>query len=134
MIPLLEARAPGFKERISRLSILVQDEEKFWDAFVDKIESKLAAKQGRGRLLDFKKLLSYPPAVQRRFLRRMVGDDVLTFKGVEGVRQWMSSPPTGGRVWQLRKGWMAERLSKSKGSPSAALFWIGKSMGKKRIQ
>lgn len=127
LLPLLEARAPGFKKRLSNLAAILRDEELYWDQKIEKLKGRLLKPFQGGWLLDFEALLRYSAAVQRRFLRTLMGGNVLTFEGVEGLRRWMQSPPTGGRVWQLRKGWMAERLSKSKGSPSATLFWLGQS-------
>ncbi len=127
VIPLLESRAPGVKERLAQTAEMIRDEESFWESEMARLETRLLRKSGAGQLLDFEGLLRYSRSVQRRFLRRIAGKDLLTFSGVERLRFWMGSPPTSGRVFQLRKGWIAERLSKSKGSPSAKHFWIGPS-------
>ncbi len=131
LVPLMQRRSPGFKDRLTRMSGIVRDEQAFWLWYLDGILKKIARRRGPGHLLDLRGLLSYPPAVQRRVLRSLVGGNVLTFDGVEGLRRWMTQPPSSGRVWQLRKGWIAERLSKSQGSPTAALFWIGQASQKK---
>src|SRR5258706_5013462 len=124
IVPRLESRAPGFQKRLFNLSLLMRDELDFWEGNLNEIEKEILKPASPGHFLDFHRLLRYPSAVQRRFLRRVVGRDLLTFEGVENLRQWMMSPPTAGRFWQMRKGWVAERLSKSKGSPSAKIFWF----------
>lgn len=131
VIPKLEKKAPGFKTRVARLAMLIRDEKQYWNEEIEFLEGQLLKEYRGGRLLDLGGLLSYPPAVQRRFLRRSVGRDFLTFNTVERLRHWMQSPPTSGRLFQLKKGWIAERLSKSKGSPSARLFWFKTTPAKK---
>jgi tRNA(Ile)-lysidine synthase len=133
IFPQLEKRAPGFQLRLENLSNLWRDEELYWEKEMAALKRKLVRSVPRGRLLDFKGVLRYSPAVQRRLLRSIVGEDVMTFEGVEGLRRWMTAPPTSGRRWMLKQGWIAERLSKSKGSPSASLFLLGQfPLGQKR--
>jgi len=124
LFPRIEARAPGFKTRLVQLGKIFREEASYWEKKLEGVEVKVMRRHRAGQLLDFEKLLRYPAAVQRRFLRRAVGKDLLSFDGVEGFRRWMQSPPSSGRTWQLKQGWVAERLSKSKGSPSAKLFWL----------
>ncbi|MCG3205249.1 MAG: tRNA(Ile)-lysidine synthase [Elusimicrobia bacterium] len=123
LIPKIEKKSPGFKKRIFQLSEMVYDEKLEWEKRMKGLDARLLKDQGpNGRLLDLKRLLRYSPAVQRRFLRRSLGRDLLTYEAVEQLREWMKSPPSGGRLWQLRKGWVVERLSKSKGSPTTSMF------------
>ena len=124
LLPSIEKKSAGFMRRIGRLATLALDEKRHWDAEMEALEAQLLKPHKKGRLLDLRGLLRYSPAIQRRFLRRSLGRDVLTFEAVERLREWMQSPPTGGRLWQLKKGWIVERLSKSKGSPSPQLFWF----------
>lgn len=127
LMPVLERRSPGFMARMGRLATLSLAEKRHWEREMALLESVLLKPYRGGRLLDLGGLLSYSPAVQRRFLRRCLGRDLLTFEAIERLREWMQSPPTGGRLWQLRKGWIVERLSKSQGSPSPQLFWLKQS-------
>jgi tRNA(Ile)-lysidine synthase len=127
IIPKLEQRSPGFKKRMAQLADVVREEQLFWEDFMGQLKEQILENYRGGSLLDFKKLLSYPPAVQRRFLRHILGGDLMSFEAIENLRNWMGAPPTSGRLWQLRKGWIAERLSKSQGSPSTSLFWLRKS-------
>jgi tRNA(Ile)-lysidine synthase len=122
--PLLEKRVPGFKDRIATLAAIMRDETDYWQALLSGVEKKILRRYRGGWLLDFKGLLSYPPAVQKRFFRRVIGPQILTFERVESLLRWMKSPPSGGRLWQCRKGWIVERLSKSQGSSSAKNFWL----------
>jgi tRNA(Ile)-lysidine synthase len=124
LFPLLELKSPGFKERWAKLATLFQDEKEFWDDFLDAVHKQVCRRKAGGQLLDLGGLLRYSAAVQRRFLRRTVGDNLLTFDAVERLRCWMMSAPTGGRTFQLRQGWTVTRLSKSQGAPSANLFLI----------
>lgn len=122
LVPELEKKSPGFKNRIARLADVAREEKRFWEPFLRRMKDELMTPNRGGAILDFRGLLSYPAAAQRRFLRSATGGDLLGYEAVEKLRRWMSAPPTGGRLWQLRRGWTVERLSKSKGSPSAALF------------
>ncbi len=131
LVPLIEKKSPGFQERIGNLAALAIEEKRHWDKEMAALEQRLFRPYQGGRLLDLGGLLSYSPAVQRRFLRRALGKNLLTFEAVERLREWMQSPPTGGRLWQLRQGWIVERLSKSKGSPSPQLFWFKQSANRK---
>lgn len=124
IVPQFERRAPGFVQRVEQLADLARGDGEFWNVFLADLESRLLTRKGPGRLLDSKGLLRYSPAVQRRFLRRVIGRDLLTFETIERLQRWMSGPATNGRIFQMRKGWTAERLSKSQGSPSATLFWF----------
>ncbi len=134
MLPMLEKRSPGFKKRIANLARVAADEKKYWQQETKRIEQQLLRPYKEGRLLDLGGLLSYSPAVQRRFLRRALGRDILTYDAVERLREWMQAPPSSGRLWQLKQGWTVERLSKTKGSPSAQLFWFKKSNPEKEKQ
>lgn len=134
IVPTLETKSPGFKKSVGRLAAIVRDEEEYWDQLMTDLGRQLLRRSGPDWLLDFKKLLRYPAAVQRRFLRRTAGGDLLSFDAVERWRRWMSQPPSSGRLWQLRKGWIAERLSKSKGAPSATLFKLRSSLKDNNIQ
>ena len=127
VVPAMEKRSPGFKHRLAALASLARDEKGFWQQETERVKKALLKPYKRGWLLDLGGLLSYSPAVQRRFLRRALGQNLLTFEAVERLREWMQSPPSGGRLWQLRRGWIVERLSKSKGSPSPQLFWFRQS-------
>ncbi len=133
IVPMMERKAPGFKARIRRLADIALDEKLHWEQEIDLLEKRLLKPVNGGRLLDLGGLLRYSPAVQRRFLRRSLGRDVLNYEAIERLRNWMRSSPTGGRVWQLRKGWVVERLSKSKGSPSARMFMFKSPVGKEKI-
>lgn len=124
IFPQLEERSPGFKTRVAKLAAVLQDEKDFWADFLTVTQKRICLPSRGGQLLDLKGLLSYSAAVQRRFLRRIVGENLLTFDAVERLRRWMMSPPTGGRTLQLRQGWTVTRLSKSQGAPSANLFLI----------
>jgi tRNA(Ile)-lysidine synthase len=126
VVPLLESRAPGFQSRLASLAEIARDEESYWDDVLRRIEGRLLRRKAGGWLLDMRGLLRYSAAVQRRFLRRIAGQDLLTFTGLENLRRWMQSPPTNGRLWQLRKGWVVQRLSRSGGSPSSTIFWFGR--------
>jgi hypothetical protein len=124
MFAELDRRMPGFKERLARSAEIFRDERAFWDQFLIGVEKRVSRAYRGGRLLDLEGLLRYSAAVQRRFLRRSVGKNSLTFEAVERLRSWMQSPPTGGRTFQLRQGWTVTRLSKSQGAPSAKQFLI----------
>lgn len=132
ILPRLESRAPGFQRRLLQLGDLLREEQAYWKNVITEIKPRVLRKYRGGALLDFKKLLSYPAAAQRRFLRHELGGDLMSFEAIENLRRWMSAPPTSGRQWQLRKGWVAERLSRSNGAPSAWLFWLRKSRKSKR--
>lgn len=124
VVPVLEKRAPGFQARLANMAAVVRDEETVWNTLFDHMSHRFLRRHRGGHLLDFEGVLSYSAAAVRRFLRRIMGGDALDFDGVERLRLWMASPPSGGRIWQGRLGWVAERLSKSKGAPSTKLFWI----------
>lgn len=124
IVPKLEKRVPGFQRRVAHLAHLMRGEQAYWSEVLREVEVKVLRRRKDGRLLDFERLLSYSPAVQRRVLRHVLGGDLMSFDSIENLRRWMDAPPTGGRFWQMRKGWIAERLSKSTGSPSAHLFWL----------
>ncbi len=130
LMPLIEKKMPGFKKRLSQTAVMIRDEQEVWEALLNTAQSSVVKPVSTGVLLDLKKLLRYPAATQRRLIRNIVGKDLATFEGVEGLRRWMQSPPTNGRFWQLRKGWLIERLSKSKGSSSAQIFWFKIQKGK----
>ncbi|MFN0117707.1 MAG: tRNA lysidine(34) synthetase TilS [Elusimicrobiota bacterium] len=125
VIPEFENRNPGFSSRINNLSNLLRDEELYWADKVYEMSKILLKEVKSGWLLDFKGLLSYSAAEQRRFLRALIGENILTFDALENLRQWMARPPSNARRWTLRKGWIVERLSKSQGFSSASIFWIG---------
>src|SRR6185503_13665615 len=80
IFPLIELRSPGFKSRVAHLAALFRDDADFWNGFLEKMETTVLRPYHGGRLLDFKGLLSYPPAVQNRFFRRVVGPQILTFE------------------------------------------------------
>jgi len=124
LFPLLRKKGSGFENRWAQTAKILQDEDVFWDQCLEKVAGKVLISLRGRTVLDLKKLLRYPAAVQRRFLRRVVGEKTLTFDGVENWRRWMMGSPTDGRTWQLKGGWTVERLSRSKGFPSAHLFWI----------
>jgi tRNA(Ile)-lysidine synthase len=124
LFPQLAHRSPGFKVRLANLATLLHDEKTFWSDYLDDVEKRVLRADRGGRLLDLGGLLRYSAAVQRRFLRRVVGENLMTFGAVERLRFWMMSPPTGGRLFQLRRGWTVTRLSKSKGALSVKLFLI----------
>ncbi len=124
LFPLLENKFPGFSKRWTQTAVLVRDEQAMWTQYLVPVKKAVLRKTSTGVLLDLKKLLRYPAAVQRRLIRDIVGKDLLTFERLEGLRSWMIGPPSNGRIWQLKKGWVVERLSKSKGSPSAKIFWF----------
>jgi len=120
----LDQRSPGFQYRIARLAELIRDELPILDVLAEKAKDEVGQPYKGGWLLDRRRFEGHPLAVQRRVLRKAAGRDLLTFDGVERLRLWMASPPKNGRIWQLRKGWIVERLSKSGGSPSPAMFWF----------
>lgn len=120
----LSKRAPGFERRIANLADLMREELPLMESLIEGAMTRVGRPYNGGWLLDRAKLEAEPLAVQRRVLRQAVGRDLLTFAGVERLRSWMVMPPGNGRMWQLRKGWVVERLSKSGGSPSPALFWF----------
>lgn len=126
VVPLFEKRFPEFSKRLASMASLVREEGVFWDRYIADVQSRVFRPYQKGWLLDLPGLLRYSTAVQRRVLRRAAGSNLLSFDGVENWRRWMTSPPTSGRIWQLRKGWVVERLSKSKGSPTTSLFWLGR--------
>jgi len=130
LIPLWDKKSPGIRGRVAQLGRIMADEQVYWEGLMEKASKNLVKQHRGGNLVDFKRLLRYPPAFQRRLLRRIPGPDLLTFEGSERFRRWMASPPSNGRFFQLKKGWQAERLSKSKGAPTAHLFWITKNSGK----
>jgi tRNA(Ile)-lysidine synthase len=124
VVPMLEQRGNGFKGRLAKMASLLREDDVFWESQMKEMAAQLMARRRNGFVIDFERLLSYPVSHQRRFLRRACGGNLLSFDGVDRLRNWMLMPPTQGRIWQLRKGWVAERLSKSKGSPSTKLFWM----------
>jgi tRNA(Ile)-lysidine synthase len=124
IFPRLERRSPGFKQRLAQSAQLFHDENFFWDQFLGHVERRVVRRNAGGQLLDLGGLLSYSAAVQRRFFRRVIGENILTMDAVERLRHWMMSPPTGGRTFQLRRGRTVTRLSKSQGAPSTKLFLI----------
>ena len=124
IFPELDRRFSGFMKRIAQTADLLQGENQFWAHFFATEQQRFLSPFKGGRLLDFKRLLSYSHAAQRRFLRQVVGTSLLSFEAVEAWRQWMLKPPTNGRFWPLRHGWVVERLSRSKGAASSALFLI----------
>ena len=124
LIPLIEKRNPGFQSRLNQLALIFNDEKEFWSDYLRKMETELLKKYRSGALLDLGGALSYPPAAQRRFFRRILGGDLMTFETIERLRKWMQGPPSSGRIFELRKGWTVERLSKSQGAPSPRLFWF----------
>lgn len=124
MMPQLEKRFPGTARHMGMLAQLVRDEQQVWNDIIEQFLTRCSRPFQRGTLLDLKGLNSYPPSIQRRLLRRIVGEESLTFERLEGWRLWMMAPPTQSRIWQLKNGWIAERLSKSKGAPSAHLCWV----------
>jgi tRNA(Ile)-lysidine synthase len=119
----LTRRTPGFQERIARLAELVRQELPVLEKLAEQADKRVGRRYRGGWLVDRRRLEREPLAVQRRVLRKAAGRDLLTFDGVERLRTWMATPSSG-RIWQLRKGWVVERLSKSSGSPSSALFWF----------
>jgi tRNA(Ile)-lysidine synthase len=124
IVPALEKRAPGFQKRLANTATVLREEEAVWTALLDHMSTRFMKPYRGGQLLDFEGVLSYSAAAVRRFLRRAMGGDALDFDAVERLKTWMASPPNNGRIWQGRLGWVAERLSKSKGAPSTKLFWI----------
>ncbi len=133
VVPLLESRVEGFKSRLGKLADLFREEEAHWQTEIERAQADVLRSWRRGRLLDLKRRLRYSPALQRRLLRQVMGKDLLTFDGVEGLRRWMNGPPTSGRIWTLRKGWTVERLVKSKNSPSTKLFWLRKKSSHEKV-
>jgi tRNA(Ile)-lysidine synthase len=131
----LEKRSPGFKKRLAQLAEIAKEEHLYWTQHIPSLRKEFIGRESaQGAFLDFKKLLSYPAAIQRRFLRAELGGDTLSFEAVENLRSWMSGPPTSGRLWQLKKGWVVERLSRSQGAPSASIFRLQKPNRRKHIQ
>ncbi len=124
VMPQLRRRSPGFEQRLANTAAVLREEEAAWGMQMEEMSDKFLRPYRGGQLLDFEGVLSYSAAAVRRFLRRVMGGDALDFNAVERLKQWMASPPNNGRIWQGRLGWVAERLSKSKGAPSAKLFWI----------
>jgi tRNA(Ile)-lysidine synthase len=118
----IEQRSPGFKRRLARLAQVARDEQAVWEEWTGRIAKTVTRAHRGGDLVDGQRLRDLPAALQRRVLRRLAGRDLLTFDGVEKLRAWMETPPSAGRIWQLRKGWIVERLSKTRGSPSSSLF------------
>ena len=119
-----ERRYPGLKGRLARMADLLADEAKAADWAVERAVAEFAARGPRGWTIDFRRLRAAPPGVQRWVLRRLAGGDLLTSDGVERLRRWMDAAPTQGRFFDIRKGWKAERMSRSRGAPSAQLFLI----------
>lgn len=124
LTPLIRKRVPGAHRKIAQFAQIFRDEQGIWDEVLPRVQDQVLKRQGKMRLLDFESLLRYSPAVQRRLIRSIIDENILTYDAVENLRRWMQKPPSERRTWQLRKGWEVERLSKSKGSPSAQLFWI----------
>jgi len=125
LIPQIEARFPGFRRRLGTFADIVRGEETFWNEKVREMTAAHLLRKKGGYFLDWDKFSLYSLPMQRRFLKQVIGPDLLSFENLENLREWMGSPPSNGRVWQLRKGWFVERMSKSKGSPSARIFRIG---------
>lgn len=130
LFKMIERRAPGFRRRLAQLAELAGDEQAVWDRWTESGVKSIAAPGKRGLIIDGRKLRALPVALQRRVVRRAAGKDLLTFDGVEKLRTWMENPPSAGRLWQLRKGWIVERLSKSRGSPSSSMFSFRRSTRK----
>lgn len=131
LFPQIEKRIPGFKLKLTQLADIMRSEQDHWKQILGAVRRGVLTVRGLSSDLDFKKLLSYSAAIQRRFLRSEIGGDLLSFDAVEKLRRWMSSSPTNGRHWQLRKGWMVERLSRSQGAPSASNFRFTNTMRRK---
>ena len=127
----LHQRFPGFQERMARLADLVREDLPSLDRLAEETLARVARRHRGDWLIDGHLFQKESVGIQRRVLRKAAGVDLLRFDGVERLRFWMASPPTNGRVWQLRKGWFVERLSRSGGSPSTALFWFRQKPPKK---
>ncbi len=123
--PWIEERFPGFKRRLGHFSDIVREEETFWGEKVKEMTRRLLARERGGYVLPWDEFSKFPLPLQRRFLKQVIGPDLLSFDNLEALRKWMASPPADGRIWQLKKGWFVERLSRSQGAPSARLFWLG---------
>ncbi|OVE78248.1 tRNA lysidine(34) synthetase TilS [bacterium F11] len=124
LIPLWESRCFHLVDGIMDVGQILQEEEKVWNQLTKSFVKKVSTPYRTGHVLDSQKMLRYPLAIQRRVLREMAGSDLLTFKTIERLRGWMISPPANGRIFQLRRGWIVERLSKSKGAPSSHHYWF----------
>jgi len=124
LIPRWEKRCPQFKNHIANLGQILKGEKKEWDRRTSEVLQAVSRPYQGKVVIDLETLLQYSPAVQRRVLRQIWGSDLVTFGSLERLRRWMTGPLTGGRHFQLKGGWIAERLSRSKGSPSARLFWF----------
>src|SRR5207244_3830883 len=91
---------------------------------IDALSRKYVRFYRGGVALDRRNLFSLSVAEQRRLLRRIAGFDLLTFEAVENLRRWMAAPPSNGRTWQLKKGWVIERLRRSPRKNSATVYWF----------
>ena len=128
LIPLWESRCPRLKDRIVDMARILRDEQYHWSFVTQKaLDAVSEPLKPEGRLLDQERLKEWAPSIQRRVLRQIPGSDLLTFGGVERLREWMGSPPSSGRQFLLKAGWIVERLSKTKGARSAKLFWFHES-------
>ena len=124
LLPMWESRSPGIKRRVASLARIMRDEQEAWESQLDQARERILERKNGRTILKMKDFLTFPLGFQRRFLRQAVGPDLLTFENGERLRRWMAGPPSGGRHFQLKKGIVVERLSKSQGASTADSFLL----------
>ncbi len=123
LLPELERWNPQIRGNLAQLAELARDEERYWDAELDRLEPLLLLTgrpvRGGGRAsgetvaLDMVRLQAQPTALQRRLLRRAaerVGATV-DFAATEAMRTLVTHGKAGEQR-PLGAGWVAERTAR----------------------
>ncbi len=107
VLPYLEKIAPGLLERLPQAADIFREEERYWDALVEREFRKTARKNGKRFTVVLPQLLGYHKALSRRILRRILPG--LSFQDIEHVfslarspqrMSWLEFP---GHVWVKRE-------------------------------
>lgn len=99
LLPLLESYQPGFRQRILRMTSLLDSDESLLGSLTESAWQACLARHGDGCLaLELESFQSQPLALQRRVLRKAIGMlrpgiSDLTFDDIQRALDFVTQPP-----------------------------------------
>jgi tRNA(Ile)-lysidine synthase len=122
LLPLLTGWNPRLREHLAQMAVLAADEEAWWDGELARVAPQILlpgrAVRGGGRAsggdaalaIDFTRLATLAPALQRRLLRHAAGKlgSAPDFEATEALRD-LALTGRAGQKLELAKGLRAER-------------------------
>jgi tRNA(Ile)-lysidine synthase len=115
LIPLIETRfQPTVVAALAQLAEVAREEENYWGAELDRVMPEVTGDSATfGLMLNIPRLLAFPPAVQRRILRKCAQSLGVTLD-FEHLMQLLRAARSceGGKTWELPDGWAVVRVQR----------------------